>query len=375
MKSFEEHFGKTDEYFSIQIPGRVNLIGEHTDYNDGFVMPVAINRYIKMIGCPRDSRLVRIYSKIFDQVFSFSIDKVTTESSIWKKSAEGVIREILVEIDRHRGMDIWIDSSLPIGCGLSSSAAFMAGLGVITAQIQNIKLDPIKFACKIQQAEQKYTGVNCGIMDQLAVVLSLRDHAMFIDCLNLSIKYIKLPSNWKIIILNTGVKHNLAFSKYNLRRVECDKVLKNLRKIKPDTISLRDVTYPDLELICDPVLFRRCRHVVTENDRVLKTVDALKNTNAEKISQLFIDSHKSLSNDYEVSCPELDIMVEIANEAPGQIASRMTGAGFGGATVNFVEIDYADKFVDFVLKEYLSVTGKQGNALIISSTDGILAKK
>ncbi len=375
MKSFEEHFDKTDEYFSIQIPGRVNLIGEHTDYNDGFVMPVAIDRYIKMTGCHRNSRLVRIYSKTFDQVFSFSIDKVITESSTWQRSAEGVIREILVEIDRPEGMDIWINSNLPIGCGLGSSAAFMVGLGVITAQIYDIKLDPIKFACKIQQAEQKYTGVNCGIMDQLAVVLSRSDHAMFIDCRNLSIKYIELPSNWKIIILNTGVKHNLAFSKYNLRRVECSKVLKKLNKINPDIISLRDVTYSDLELICDPVHFRRCRHVMTENNRVLKTIDALKNTNVERISQLFIDSHKSLSNDYEVSCPELDIMVEIALEAPGQIASRMTGAGFGGATVNFVENDFTDIFIDFVLKEYLLSTGKQGSALIISSTDGILTKK
>lgn len=378
---FDEIFGKGMVPIDTKVPGRVNLIGGHTDYNDGFVLPVAVNRYVHVTGRIRPDKWVSVYSTAFGERHRFSSENEMNPSlSGWKRFAEGVIRTVLMSADEEAGMDILVENDLPVGGGLSSSAAFAAGLGVITAELNSIELNPFEFARTLQNAEHEYAGVECGIMDQLSILLSRKGSALLIDCRSLQIDHIPIPADWSLVVMDTGVRHDLAFSEYTDRRRECAKIIELYRQAGRECTSLRDISCSDLGLLekitgSTDVLLRRCRHVVLENMRVREAAQVLRASDENCIGRLFKESHMSLQNDFEVSCNELDSMVEAAWHAPGCIAARMTGGGFGGCTVNLVRKNMTGEFINTTLSGYRERTGRNGTAIQVSSIDGIMSRE
>lgn len=345
---YDQIFGKSDLYYWAQAPGRVNLIGEHTDYHKGYVMPFAISLYCIAILVPNKNGLINIYSEDFSDTHSFSLKHNFIKNNNWTDRLEGLIRDIAKTAKMLEGFNIYIGGNLPIGKGLSSSASSMAAVGSATARFYNINFENITFAYNLQKAEHLYGGVKCGIMDQLAVIMSQKDKAIIIDCANLNIEYIPIPDNWKIVLIDSGVKHELATSEYNKRQLECSEVLNLINKHNYHYTSLRDINLLNLAQILtqlDEKSFRRVFHVLTENDRVLQSIAALKNHNDKDISKHMLNSHLSLKYNYEVSAQELDFLVEQAYLQDGIIGSRMTGAGFGGCTINIVDENYSDSFI------------------------------
>lgn len=268
--TFEEIFGKGKVPVSTKVPGRVNLIGEHTDYNDGLVLPVAVNRYVHVTGRVRSDKSITIYSTAFEEQHRFSTDHVMNPSlSGWKRFAEGVVRTIHKSADEQTGMDLLVENDLPVGGGLSSSAAFAAGLGIVTARLNSIELHPLEFARTLQKAEHEYAGVKCGIMDQLSILLSRMNSALLIDCRSLQIDHIPIPADWALVIMDTGVRHDLASSDYSERRRQCAKIIELYRQSGLEFNSLRDVYLRDLDHLekitsSTSVFLRRCWHVVTD---------------------------------------------------------------------------------------------------------------
>lgn len=376
---FEEIFGQGKVPFRISVPGRVNLIGEHTDYNDGLVLPVAVNRYVHVTGRTRQDSSIEIHSTAFGELHRFFREnEMNPLLSGWKRFAEGIIRTVLMNEDEQVGMDLLVENDLPVGGGLSSSAAFAAGLGIITARLNRIELNPFEFARTLQNTEHEFAGVKCGIMDQLSILLSRKGNALLIDCRSLQVDHIPLPSDWSLVIMDTGVRHDLAFSEYSERRRQCAEIVELYRGAGKEFTSLRDVSPRDLDQLekitgNTSVFLRRCRHVVSENLRVTEAASALQASNENRIGHLFRESHESLRNDFEVTCPELDCMVEAACHAPGCIAARMTGGGFGGCTVNFVTGSMAEEFIIATLSDYRKKTGRNGTALPVSGIDGIMS--
>ena len=378
---FAEIFGMGKVPVSIKVPGRVNLIGEHTDYNDGLVLPVAISRYVHVTGRVRSDRLITVYSTAFEEQHRFSTEhEMNPLQAPWKRFAEGIIRIVLKSSDEQMGMDLLVENDLPVGGGLSSSAAFAAGLGTVAARLNSIPLKPLEFARTLQQAEHEYAGIECGIMDQLSILLSRKNSALLIDCRSLHIDHVPIPSDWTLVILDTGVRHDLASSEYSERRHQCARITELYRQAGQEFTSLRDVSPRDLDQLekitgSTSVFLRRCRHVITENLRVTEAALALQASDKNRIGRLFRESHRSLRNDFEVTSPELDGMASAAWNAPGCIAARMTGGGFGGCTVNFVQRNMTGEFIDSTLSGYRNKTGRNGAALRVSSTDGIMSLK
>jgi galactokinase len=381
LDRFEDIFGKGNVPICTRVPGRVNIIGEHTDYNDGFVLPVAVNRYVHVTGRISPDRWISVYSTAFGERHRFSPeDKMNLSLSGWKRFAEGIVRTILMNADERVGMDLLVENDLPVGGGLSSSAAFAAGLGTIAAELNGVELHPFEFAGTLQNTEHEYAGVECGIMDQLSILLSRKGNALLIDCRSLRIDHIPIPSDWSLVIMDTGIRHDLDFSEYSERRRQCAEIIELYRQAGRKFSSLRDVSSSDLYLLekvtsSTDVLLRRCRHVITENLRVIEAAQALRASDEKRIDRLFKESHRSLRDDFEVTCPELDSMVETSWIAPGCIAARMTGGGFGGCTVNFVEKNLTEEFIGTTLSGYREKTGRNGTAIKVSSIDGIMSRE
>jgi galactokinase len=378
IQAFEARFGKGGRRISVEAPGRVNLIGEHTDYHDGFVLPAAIDRKVRALGRARDDDRVVVHSATFNTEHTFRLAEPMQAQDGWARRSEGIARRVLQVFKQPRGFEAWLDADLPVGGGLSSSAASMAALGTLAAKANELTPEPLAFARMLQKAEHDFAGVNCGIMDQLAVLLGWRGHALLLDCRSLESHHVALPERWALVVLDTGVKHDLASSEYNKRQEECAAVLEKLRAHRAAIRSLRDATTDDLEAVaakCDPVGVRRCRHVLAENGRVHAAVEALGLADGKALGTLFAASHDSLRDDYQVSCKELDAMVEAARGAPGCVAARMTGGGFGGSTVNLVEREQTAAFTAAVLEGYQRRTGREGKALITGAADGVTSSE
>jgi galactokinase len=345
----------------FRAPGRVNLIGEHTDYNDGFVLPAAIERETVVGAGPRRDRTVRARSVDDGAAVSFDLDGAgTPRRGGWIDHVEGVARSLEASGARLRGCDIVFATDIPIGAGLASSAALQVAAGMallaIAGHAIDSKGDRLKLARAGQQAEHAWVGTQCGIMDQFASAFGRADHALFLDCRSLVHEHVRLdPQKAALLVVDTGVKRRLADGAYNQRRAECAESVRLLRERLPPIDSkgesagvlparrriraLRDVSIADftLEGSCLPEpLRRRCRHVVTENERTLSAVVAIRGDKLGEMRMLMESSHRSLRDDYEVSCPELDLLVEKALSLPGVFGARMTGGGFGGSTVNLV---------------------------------------
>jgi len=370
---FAELYGATPRVFSA--PGRVNLIGEHTDYNDGFVLPMAIDRRTFVAIAPRADRTIRVASVPLNDAAEFEIDRAAGLSAHkWAQYVAGVAWTLQTRGIALRGADLLIDSNVPIGGGLSSSAALEVATGKALTTIADATIDAKELALASQKAEHEFVGARVGIMDQLAATCGREDHALLIDCRSLETKQISL-ANLKaaIVVCNTNVKHELASSAYNQRRAECEQGIDLLRTRLPKIRALRDVSVADFEMcesdLPEPIR-RRCRHVITENDRTLKAAAALERGDRERLGELMRASHESLRDDYEVSCRELDLMVEIASRQGGVFGARMTGAGFGGCTINIVRGDNVHSFRRSVAKAYRDATQIQPDIYIVQAGDG-----
>jgi len=365
---FESRYGAPPSRL-FRAPGRVNLIGEHTDYNDGFVLPCAIDFASHVASSPRGDRRIRVASVNIDKQFEFSLDDPPDASiPAWTKYVQGVALILERKGLRLTGADLLIDSNVPIGSGLSSSAALEVSIGYALSAISGHTIDGMDLARIGQAAEHEFAGVRSGIMDQFAAVFGKRGHALFLDCRSMDWSAIPLPEV-RLVVCNTKTKHDLAEGEYNKRRAQCEEAARLLGRT-----SLRDVDPAELaekppEL--SDLLWKRARHVVLENQRVLDAVAALRSRALGDFGKLMNQSHDSLRGDYQVSCRELDIMVDIARGLPGVLGARMTGGGFGGCTINLVEAGSEENFGEIIFKNYQTATGITPEIYHVEAGDGV----
>ncbi len=361
---------------AYRAPGRVNLIGEHTDYNDGFVMPVAIDRHTSVSLEPRRDRRINARSDAYDDPAEIDLDAIGGgPTGHWSDYVRGVAA--VLERDGHRlgGADLRVCSDVPIGAGLSSSAALEVAVGGALLDAAGIDFDRTALALACQRAEHEFAGTRCGIMDQFVVCHARPDHALLLDTRTLEMKWLPLPDQVAIVVCNTMTRHALAGSAYNDRRADCEAGVRAIAARVPGVRALRDVTPAILDTNRDALpdrIYRRCRHVVTENARVLDAAHALEQGNLGAFGHLMSASHRSLRDDYDVSCPELDAMVESALGAGGY-GARMTGGGFGGCTVNLVAAGAVDDFRARVAERYLQRTGKTPDIYVCTASRGVEA--
>jgi len=375
-ETFKKVFGASPDV-TVRAPGRVNLIGEHTDYNDGFVLPAAIDRFIAFAGRRRADRTVRVHSTDFQDSAEFSLDDVQTDAEHrWSNYLRGVSK--LLEADGHRlsGAEIVFGGNVPREAGLSSSAAVEVGATAFWRQLMGFQIDPVYVVKLSRRAENEFVGVPCGIMDQFISALGRKDHALFLDCRDLNYRHVPLRGDVKIVVCNSGVKRALAQSEYEVRLKQCRQSVAQLRTKGLAVNSLRDVEPVDLETGRDAlseILLRRTRHVVTENQRTREAVQVLEAGDVERFGELMNASHVSLRDDYEVSCRELDTLVELAWRQPGTVGARMTGAGFGGCTVNLVRAGAAEAFARAVTQGYQQALGLKAEIYVCQASNGALA--
>ena len=364
---FARCFGHPPRWL-VAAPGRVNLIGEHTDYNDGFVLPMAIDRYILIAGDTNTSREVTLHSATPGETASFSIrPKVEAGEPGWSNYVRGVIADFQKPGKKVAAFDAVIESNLPYGGGLASSAALEVAAASLLEAMTGQTLDPIEKALLCQRAEHDFAGVPCGIMDQFTSILGRENHALLLDCRSRTVTPVAMTDPAvTVLIINTNVRHKLAETEYAKRRAQCEAAARILK-----VAALRDATPAALDAArqqMDPVVFRRARHVISENERTLQEARAIQASDWATAGQLMYASHASLRDDYQVSCPELDVVVEIAQEmgeAGGVIGCRMTGGGFGGCAVSLVKTEAVQRITRSLDAAYEKKTGTQ--ARIFSS--------
>ena len=372
---FEQIFGGPSRIY--RAPGRVNLIGEHTDYNEGFVMPAAIGLYCLVAIASREDRRLQIYSSEFEDTVSVELDDTSlSRRGDWSDYVVGTALSLENSGYKLCGANIVVRGQVPIGSGLSSSAAIEVSTGYALLDVSRARIDLTKLALTCRQAENEFVGARVGIMDQFISAHGRAGHALMLDCRSLKSKALPIPPGVLLAICNTGVKHQLAAGEYNVRRSQCEEGVQRLKSVLPGIHALRDVTLSQLEQhrgLLPEVIYRRCRHVVTENDRVQQAAEALLQGNLSALGMLMAESHCSMRNDYEVSCAELDTMVEIALAQPGVIGARMTGGGFGGCTITLVHADAAEAFKLSVAAEYEKRTQILPDIYLLTATDGVQA--
>lgn len=354
-RAFEERYGRAARLF--RAPGRVNLIGEHTDYNGGFVLPMAIGRETVVAAAPRDDRMVRVFSHNRGEEMTFDLDRPgETRRGLWLDYVEGVARALEDGGVRLVGADLLLLSDVPSGAGLSSSAALEVASGLALASVSGRTVAPLELALAGQRAEHTYVGAQVGIMDQFVAAFGREGHALLIDCRALEAEAIPLDTSEVVVaIADTHVQHELAASEYNRRRAECEEGVRLLRERLPGIRELRDVGVEDFERLAGGLpetVRRRCRHVVGENARTLAAADAMRRGDLAEAGRLMRRSHESLRDDYEVSCAELDLLAETAWGVRGVLGSRMTGGGFGGSTVSLVRRDSLEEFERALAEAY-----------------------
>lgn len=393
--------GFEDGLWIARAPGRVNLIGEHTDYSEGFVLPVAIDCDIVIAFRPRPDSRVRLYSSNYGQRSELSLaDIAPDDASPWSNYFRGVAQALSDQgiyrsfgVDSPAGLDGVIVGDIPMESGLSSSAALevasafalLAASGVSPRQLEPECADvrrEIALACR--RAENSFVGVACGVMDQMASIMGRRSHAVFLDCRNLECQLVPVmehESDVALVVYDTGIRRELVESGYNLRRAELEKGAEMIVDVlnRPDTQALRDVGPADLEAVRDllpPTMARRCEHVIGENERVLRAVKALREADLVTFGQLMYESHASLRTLFEVSCPELDRAVDVARSVPGVLGARMTGAGFGGCTVNLVKRQAVESLTNELARasglgpSCLESTSRCTQAFVVEPADG-----
>lgn len=372
---FKEVYQRTPDLL-INAPGRINLIGEHTDYNDGFVLPAAIDKSIVFGIGKRTDKLIKYYSVDLNESYETAIDNLQKSDKSWANYLIGVTNE-LVNTGHNipNGFDLVFGGNVPLGAGLSSSAAVACGMGFALNELFNLGLDRKELAIIAQKAEHNFAGVNCGIMDMYASLFGKENEVILLDCRDIRHRYFSFDfPDYEIVLCNTGVKHNLADSEYNTRRRECEEGVFLLQQVDPAIKSLRDVSVaffaqhrtklPLLEM-------KRCRYVVTEIERVVWACEALSKGDLHAFGELMYQTHWGLSNDYEVSCKELDFLVKNTEQLDKVVGSRMMGGGFGGCTINLVKKDFVAEFIQKQTAAYAEQFAIKLDCYIVKLTDGV----
>ncbi|MBN2474227.1 MAG: galactokinase [Pirellulales bacterium] len=364
---FAARFGGSPKWI-VRSPGRVNLIGEHTDYNDGFVLPLAIDRAIWMALRPRDDRRVSVYSIDYDQPGEFSLDSLTKEDGGWIEYLKGTAWSLQEAGHPLHGFEGVLVGDVPLGAGLSSSAALEMATARAFAVVAGLPWDPIAMAKLGQRAENQWIGVNCGIMDQLISAAGQADHALLIDCRSLQTETVPFPPGVAVVVLDTSTRRGLVDSEYNQRRAQCESAAEFFK-----VSALRDVSLELFQALAhdlDEITQRRALHVITENDRTLQAVEAMRRGDVAALGVLMDKSHVSLRDDYEVSSDALNAMVEVAAAHEACYGARMTGAGFGGCAVALIHAEDAEDFVQATAAAYQEKTGHTPAVYVCRATNG-----
>jgi galactokinase len=372
LERFTKRFGA--EPLLVQAPGRVNLIGEHTDYNEGFVFPAAIEFQTQIAIAKRSDRRLLVSSENYSEQVEFDLDMLPqTHRGHWSDYVIGVVRLIEHTLGGLPGANLLLHGNVPQGAGLSSSASLEVAVCKAFLEVSGKTLEGVAIAQLCQRAENEFVGARCGIMDQFISVNGQKNHALRLDCRTLEYRQLPIPSDVRLVICNTMVSHALAAGEYNQRRAECEASAHYFAERVPGVRTLRDVTLEDYEKFgpgLPEVIRKRCHHILTENLRVLQAAEALQARDLKLFGRLMGSSHASLRDDFEVSCEELDLMVRLAAENEGVYGARMTGGGFGGCTINLVDEKYVAPFKENVAAGYQKATKRVPEIYISSAADG-----
>ena len=369
---FAKQFGGAPRIF--RAPGRVNLIGEHTDYNDGFALPAAIDLYTWIAIAPRSDSILHVFSTNLNESAEIDLNETSPHAKHrWSDYVHGVALMLQRSNISLRGANLTIHSDVPSGSGLSSSAALEVSAAIALLANAGGSLGKLEIAKLCQRAENEFVGARVGMMDQFAACFGRAGHALLLDCRTLQGTPLSLPAEVSLVICNTMVKHEHSGGEYNARRAQCEEGVRLLKKWYPAISALRDVSLSELlehERDLPPLILRRCRHVIGENERVLGFVKAIERNNFVEAGEMMAQSHQSLRDDFEVSCRELDVMVELAQKTEGVIGARMTGGGFGGCTINLVEHKRVEDFRVTVASGYKSTTGITPEIFVCAAGEG-----
>jgi galactokinase len=375
VEAFEHHLGRSPALI-VRAPGRVNLLGGHTDYNDGFVLPVAVDRAAWLAIASTGTSQTHIHALDLQEEASFSLDALPQPQHDWADYPRGVAWSLQGDGIALGGMEAVLMSDVPIGGGLSSSAALEVAFAYAWQQLSGFELDRRDLALACQRAENRYVGVNCGIMDQMASALGVEGHALLLDCRTLAVETVPLPGGLAVVVADSGVRRELAASEYNVRRAQCEQAVKILSEVLPGIRALRDVSPLELErhrTVLPEIVYHRARHVVMDIERVQDAVQALRVGDVATLGSLMKACHVSLRDDYEVSSPELNRLAEAAWEVAGCYGARLTGAGFGGCIVALVAAEAVHALQAHVSDAYEGAFGIRPAVYVCHSADGVTA--
>jgi len=371
QQAFQERFSETP--IIVRSPGRINLIGEHTDYNKGFVLPAAIDKAIYFAFSARKDDKIELVSLDFDTTFSGSVSELT-KSGKWSDYVLGVVEQFQKHGFAIGGFNCVFGGDIPLGAGLSSSAALENGIGFGLKEMFNLNIDPIEMVKLSQKAENEFVGVQCGIMDQFASMMGKKDQVIRLDCDSLDYVYEPIVmEGMKILLLNTNVHHSLASSEYNTRRQQCEEGVRILQHNGLAIDSLRDATMEMIDRYIkpvDPIIYNRCKYIVEEKERLLTGCEDLEKGNVEAFGKKMFRTHEGLSKEYEVSCPELDYLVDCVKDNPNVLGARMMGGGFGGCTINIIKEGAIDALVETLKPQYKAHTGLDLDYYVAVISDG-----
>ncbi len=372
QQEFKQRYNK--EPLIVAAPGRVNLIGEHTDYNEGFVLPGAVDKRIYVAVAPNNSETVNVFANQFNESFSFSLANIEPHRG-WMNYLLGVAYYVQQAGKKIGGVDVMIDGDIPVGAGMSSSAALCSGWGFALSELFGANLSRMELAFIGQRTEHNFVGLQCGIMDQFASLHGKKGHVIKLDCRSMEYEYIPFNfSDYRIVLVNSMVSHSLAGTEYNVRRQQCGEGIAVLKKHYPDIKSLRDVSPAQLEAHkqeLDPIVYDRCSYVVNEKERLLAGCAALQKGDLSAFGQLMFATHEGLSKKYEVSCAELDFLANEARNIKAVAGARMMGGGFGGCTINIVKADAVDSFTQHMQKAFASRFSKTPEVYVTQVEDGV----
>jgi galactokinase len=358
----------------VRSPGRVNIIGEHTDYNEGFVLPAAIDKAIYIAIGKRDDDLISLYAQDYQQSHEINLSNIVPTDKHWPNYILGIVDQLQKKGYSISGFNLVIDGDVPLGAGLSSSAAVECATVYALNDLFGLGIEKIEMVKMAQLAEQTFAKVMVGIMDQFASMFGKKGHAIKLDCRSLEYEYVPLVlKGIKILLLNTNVKHSLASSEYNTRRAQCEEGVALVKEKHPEVNSLRDVTMEMLQTLVAPkdqIIFKRCKYVVEENIRLLEGCEDLKKGHIDALGKKMFLTHEGLSKEYEVSCKELDFLVDHVKNNPAVLGARMMGGGFGGCTINLVKEEAIDGLVKKISKDYQQAMNLELSAYIAGIEDG-----